>query len=79
MKDFRKIKKFYLVNADYFIGDAVGNEISLSVDYFNRRYRFEVINKVGARLGTLENNVKEIARNLLQIKSGVNFVSKLIK
>ncbi len=64
-----KITKFYFVKATYLLGDDWGNEVKMSVDYQNNKFRL---------CGTgLKKEAAVVATNLLQRKHGVNFADKI--
>ncbi len=64
------IKKFIFNKAEYFVGDGNGEEIILSIDYFNNK--FKVVEKTKSN-GDIKNEAEKIAKDLLKRKHKVNF------
>ena len=64
-----RITKFYIDKAVYKVGDDLGREVWMEIDYWNNSF------KISDQSKKLEN----VAKNMLKRKHKVNFVDKLLK
>ena len=66
------ITRFYLDQARYLVGDNVGEDVYLDVDY--RIGNFEIIGKPSS---DLKIQIENIGHDLVSRKHGVNFSDKI--
>ena len=72
-KNMKKvITRFYLDQARYLVGDNVGEDVYLDVDY--RIGNFEIIGKPSS---DLKIQIENIGHDLVSRKHGVNFSDKI--
>ena len=76
MKQFKSIKQFVFVSAQYQIGDDSGTNVILKIDYEHNLYAVESMD------GNIFNErfrqeVANIASDLLNRKHGVNFAKQV--
>ena len=75
MTNSKKIKDFYFVKAQYQVGDGNGNSALLTVDYKDNTFRIESTEKTHNL--KFASHVKEVGRDLLKRKHGVNFADRV--
>lgn len=72
----KSIKQFFFDKAKYRVGDKVGNEVFLAIDYKNDAFRIGVIRRRDDGLSRLKRDVAVVARDLLSRKHNINFAKK---
>ena len=67
------ITKFYFDHAKYLVGDDVGNEAFLKIDYKNSKYRILPIKVTSA----FKEKVAFVAKKLIIKKHNINFSDRI--
>ncbi|MEK7163876.1 MAG: hypothetical protein AAB768_01890 [Patescibacteria group bacterium] len=68
----KNITKFYFDKAKYLVGDALGNEFFLEVDYKNGKFKLS-----GKLPNPQKTNIETFALDLIKRKHGINFSDKI--
>jgi hypothetical protein len=66
------MKKLYINKATYFVGDDFGNDIVLSINYWENSFDLKVAAAKDDNIKKLEKEARELAQDLLKRKSRVN-------
>lgn len=67
------MKNLYINKASYVTGDDNGNKVLLNVNYWEGKFGLEVITYKNDNIKVLQNDARELARDLIKRKSRVNF------
>lgn len=75
MKKSKIISRFFFSKAEYCVGDIVGNNLLMKIDYENGAYDLVTLKKKNNRMRVLKIEAGRIATDLLKRKSKVNFAT----